>query len=286
MGGAFGNGFTGTSEVPPDSKVGQHSGGLSPHAGVGISTASDGQGTRAARGGSSDNGGKMGAPYGPPPGAGPVGGPPPGWGPAPPRGGMSIGKIAAAVTTALGFIILIMGFLNSFTVDQQNQMTGAVEEVGVQLFQSSGNAAVIVLFAGGLVALGAFFPNGGSSAIAVFALSLAGGFGILFGVLTADLEDNYGPTASLGAGALMALIFGIVQIIAATIYWLSEAGVLGGPRRPAQGYGGGGGYSPQGGYGGPQGPGNGQQGGPGQGGYGFQGYPGQGGPGQGGPQGR
>lgn len=199
-----------------------------------------------------------------------MGGPPPGWAPAPPRQALSIGKIAAAAVAVLGFINLIMGFLTSFTQTTSQQGLAAVDE-SIQVFQSNAGPTIVVLFAAGLVAIGAFLPNGGTSGIVTFALSLAGGLGILFAVLTADTEtiqgQGYAIEKSIGAGAIMALIFGLIQAVAAAVYWLSEAGILGGARRPA--------------YGGPQGYPGAPQGYPGGGPVGFQGYPGQGGPPQG-----
>ena len=200
-----------------------------------------------------------------------MGGPPPGWSPGPGSGGSSLGRLAAITTAVVGFLALIMGFLPGVTWEGANASGTALEDKSIAVFQTSFGVLCIVLFAAGLIALGAIFPKGGQSAIAVFGLSLATGLGMLFSMIATDVEVNFGSSADLGAGVIISVILAVIQLVAAAVYWLSEAEIIGGAPRGYGAGGYGGGY-PQQGYGqqnyGPPpgfgGPGQGQ-GGPGQG---------------------
>ncbi|MGQ0837608.1 DUF5336 domain-containing protein [Actinokineospora sp.] len=133
--------------------------------------------------------------------------PPQGYGPAPVAGGgpkLGMAQILHLAVAGLGLLNLFLGFAS------------VAGEAG--FYESAFGWVPALLFMGGMLALGAILPGDRKVGVSSVAVTLGGALGFLFTVIAFDAE--------MKAGAIMVLIFGILQSIGAVVALLFEVGVI------------------------------------------------------------
>ncbi|RZS36928.1 hypothetical protein EV193_106162 [Herbihabitans rhizosphaerae] len=150
----------------------------------------------------------------------------PGYGPPSQGGGglkLGLPQILFLVTAGLGLVIVFLGFAPAISVEGR-------DGVGFYEVSQGGSAGLswipVACFVAGLISAlivlpGKQKPSPGVPAV----LSLGAVFGLLFTMFSADFPDQ----AGFGAGAIMILIFGILQLGAAVVAFLFDAGIIKAP---------------------------------------------------------
>lgn len=128
---------------------------------------------------------------------------------------LSLPKILLLVVTLLGVLNMFLGF-------------AAVLENGPSFFDGAPLALPALFMIGGLTALHGVLPGGNRAGIVPAAVSLAAAFTIVFFSLSTD--------GTLGIGAIMIMIFGLLQAVVAIVAYLFESDIIKMPTKPGYPY--------------------------------------------------
>ena len=170
----------------------------------------------------------------PPTGDGPTGygavtGPvaPAATGPGPARTGRStrwgVARVLAVAVIALGLVNFIWGFLPELSLPRSTTTQGSLSVFSI------GPAYVpILLLTAGLLAMTAFLPGEERSRFAVAAVSAGGAIGAIVSLGTQDAVSGFGQV-SKGMGAILLVIFGIIQAVVALTAFVIGSGFVATP---------------------------------------------------------
>ena len=155
----------------------------------------------------------------PAPGAGPEG--------VPERQGVGVAKVLGLIVAALGAVNFIWGFLPELTASRSQE--------SLSVFAVGPAYVPVLLLIGGLLALAALLPGTEVSRLSVAAVSVGGAAGAIVSLGTEGPVQLVSTTqVSKGMGAILLVIFGIVQaVVAIGAYVVGADGVQWGRRSAA-----------------------------------------------------
>jgi hypothetical protein len=145
-----------------------------------------------------------------------------------------LARILAVAVIGLGILNFIWGFLPELSVPRAASTQGSLSVFGI------GPAYVpILLLTAGLLAMTAFLPGEERSRFAVAAVSAGGAIGAIVSLGTQDAVSGFGQV-NKGMGAILLVIFGLVQAVVALTAFVIGSGFVATPRSVGDvaGYGG------------------------------------------------
>ena len=129
---------------------------------------------------------------------------------------------------ALGLLNFICGFLPELALPQSTTTQGSLSVFSI------GPAYVpILLLTAGLLAMTAFLPGEERASFAVAAVSSGGAIGAIVSLGTQDAVSGFGQV-SKGMGAILLVIFGIIQAVVALTAFVIGSGLALNPRAAGQ----------------------------------------------------
>jgi len=129
---------------------------------------------------------------------------------------------------ALGLLNFIWGFLPELALPQSTTTQGSLSVFSI------GPAYVpILLLTAGLLAMTAFLPGEERASFAVAAVSSGGAIGAIVSLGTHDAVSGFGEV-SKGMGAVLLVIFGIIQAVVALTAFVIGSGLALNPRAAGQ----------------------------------------------------
>jgi len=143
--------------------------------------------------------------------------------------GWDLARALAVAVIALGLLNFIWGFLPELSLPRSTTTQGSLSVFGI------GPAYVpILLLTAGLLAMTTFLPGEERSRFAVCAVSAGGAIGAIVSLGTHDAVSGFGEV-SKGMGAVLLVIFGIIQAVVALTAFVIGSGLAVAPRSHGQG---------------------------------------------------
>jgi|GEM_PF-1510081 len=143
-----------------------------------------------------------------------------------PRWGVA--KVLAVAVIALGLLNFIWGFLPELSLSRSTTTQGSLSVFSI------GPAYVpILLLTAGLLALTAFLPSEERASFAVAVVSSGGAIGAIVSLGSQDAVSGFGQV-SKGMGAILLVIFGIIQAVVALTAFVIGSGFGLNPRAAEQ----------------------------------------------------
>ncbi len=129
---------------------------------------------------------------------------------------------------ALGLLNFIWGFLPELSLPRSTTTQGSLSVFSI------GPAYVpILLLTAGLLAMTAFLPGEERAPFAVAAVSAGGAIGAIVSLGTQDAVSGFGQV-SKGLGAILLVVFGIIQAVVAVTAFVIGSGLAVSPRANGQ----------------------------------------------------
>jgi len=139
-----------------------------------------------------------------------------------------VARVLAVAVIALGLLNFIWGFLPELALPQSTTTQGSLSVFSI------GPAYVpILLLTAGLLAMTAFLPGEEPASFAVAAVSSGGAIGAIVSLGTQDAVSGFGQV-SKGMGAILLVIFGIIQAVVALTAFVIGSGLALNPRAAGQ----------------------------------------------------
>jgi hypothetical protein len=139
-----------------------------------------------------------------------------------------VAKVLAVAVIALGLLNFIWGFLPELSLSRSTTTQGSLSVFSI------GPAYVpILLLTAGLLALTAFLPGEERASFAVAVVSSGGAIGAIVSLGSQDAVSGFGQV-SKGMGAILLVIFGIIQAVVALTAFVIGSGFGLNPRAAEQ----------------------------------------------------
>ena len=135
--------------------------------------------------------------------------------------GWDLVRLLGVAVVGLGILNFVWGFLPELT------FPGAAQNTDLSVFAIGPGYVPILLLIAGLLALAAFLPAPERSRFAVAAVSTGGAIGAIVSLGTAGPWAQLAGTdqVSKGAGAILLVIFGIIQAVVAAAAYVVGSGI-------------------------------------------------------------
>lgn len=138
-----------------------------------------------------------------------------------PRPALGVSKVLMLAVGALGLINFVAGFLPELSTSGQGDLNLSVFAIGPSYLP-------IVLLIGGLLAFTTLLPGGSPSRAGIAAVGVGGGVGAVVELAAPGAFEQAIGAAQVGQGlgAVLLVIFGIIQAVVAVGAWVVEAGFV------------------------------------------------------------